>query len=176
MFKGEISLKNCSVQRLLWQDPWVRRENLLSVLRGSCLQPPLLPAEDVKAMGSWEGKVSNDLLFPCLLARSLSRISFQHYQIELLWSLQLFSSCLVSFPSREWNAFVPNCRAPECLHCTELLLPSPKPEEQAAQDNQCLDVIGTQMRNMRNVKDTEKDFFIFLAKFAAPVKPPFSLL
>lgn len=47
------------------------------------LQPPLLSA-DVKAVGSWQGKVSNDLLFPCLLARSLSRISFQHYQIELL--------------------------------------------------------------------------------------------
>lgn len=130
--KGEISPQNCWVQRLLWQDPWVRGKNLLSALRGSvpsaqhCLQPPLLSAEDVKAVGSWEGKVSNDLLFPCLLARSLSRISFQHYQIELLWSLQLFSSCLVSFPSWEWNAFVPNCKAPECLHCTELLLPSPK--------------------------------------------------
>lgn len=52
-------------------------------------------------------------------------------------------------------------------------LPS-QPEEQAAQDNQCLDVIGTQMRNLSDKKDMEKEIFFFFAKFAAPVKPLFS--
>lgn len=44
-----------------------------------------------------------------------------------------------------------------------------QPEEQAAQDNQCLDVIGTQMRSSSD-KDMEKEIFFF-AEFAAPVKP-----
>lgn len=51
-----------------------------------------------------------------------------------------------------------------------------QPEEQAAQDNQCLDVIGTQMRNLRDKKDMEKENLFFFARFAAPVKPLFPLL
>lgn len=50
------------------------------------------------------------------------------------------------------------------------LLPG-QPEEQAAQDNQWLDVIGTQMKNSSDKKDMEKE--IFFAEFAAPVKPFF---
>lgn len=87
--RGNLSPKLFSAEAAL-TELMSQGQNLLSALRGSissaqhCLQPPLLSAEDVKAVGSWEGKVSNDLLFPCLLARSLSKISFQHYQIELL--------------------------------------------------------------------------------------------
>lgn len=54
-------------------------------------------------------------------------------------------------------------------------LPS-QPGEQAAQDNQCLDVMGTQMRNVRDKKDIEKEIFFFFAKFTAPVKSLLSLL
>lgn len=76
-----------------------------SLLHSTTSSLPLLSSafssSDAKTVVSWEGKVWNDLPFPWLLARPLSRISFQHYQIELLWSLQLFSSCPVSFPPWE---------------------------------------------------------------------------
>jgi len=69
----------------------------------------------------------------------------------------------VSFPPWEQNAFVPNCKGPERLHPNDFTtasccpaLPS-QPEKQAAQDNQRLDVIGTQMRNSSDKKDMEKE-------------------
>lgn len=44
-----------------------------------------------------------------------------------LRSLQLFSSCPVSFPPWEQKVFVPNCKAPEWHHSMGLPLAAPQP-------------------------------------------------
>lgn len=122
-----------------------------------------------KAAVSWDRAISNGLPFPWLLMRPLRRISVQHYQLEHFDHFNYFLPALCHFPLGSKRSL---CQIAKLLNGTtaracRLPLPS-QPEEQAARDNQCLDVISTQMRSSSDKKEMEKDFFIYFCLVSRP--------